>query len=1651
MKKIGKILILALAALMVFSVSLLAACGSGVKLTFSMEGAPLEDIVIEAEKGETVEAPSNPVWEGHAFLGWTTEKGGTVFFDGKAPEKDATYYAKWEQAYALTLDLDGGTYAGSVTLWLAEGDSLFSAVKDIVPAKEGFGFGGWFKGSDLISESDKMPASALTLTAKYTVEYTIEVYLQNVGGTNYIRDYEKDVFGSDLVGKTLEPSAPAIPHFNYNSTHKDTINKRELSAGENIFRFYYDRELCVVDYDANAPMGTVASGDMEGAEIRYEGMLKLSENGYSVMGYRFAGWSKSQDGSQLLLPGEEIEIEENMHLYAVWDRGYTDRSGGEDLIYFPRAEEDVAILWRGGHEFRGVREGDSFSFTISSSRKLEGKVFGTKFSYKAENVAGKYVWSDHYGKETDESVTLEIDAYLNAVYTKDGTRHEGAVEYSFLDGDYIFSSGDGEFFHTFFLENEGKKIFLVGGDEAGVYMDFWIIDAETGSGISNGDILLLDGYGSAAVYKASAMGYIVFEGIYEVEGSLSVNQEVMYRIKCTIDDELGILGTPGQNVYYLYTMPLNAEYDGYVFADTTIGEYAVEEKNGTLVLDGFGFFGDSAVYREGETVFTGTYTFESDYKTGTVVTMTYFEGGRAAGTLCFRLDLNSFKAERLADDFRKNYEEYYLLNDGFDYPLLVVYEEKLQDGFKAELYASQDEGKTVELAATGVCTAEEFAGGMKLYHFKRTEAHNGYDLFVAEEMTFYLTTVFGSGDLREHVVYCLLSYNKEVYYQSVTLSDGGEIWYNTRVSIVGVGSLYFPKGREGGEVIEGSFSWEENPYFGGNYGEFVYGTAEGNVILQYEITIGADGALSGKPAERSEIVLYTYYRDETNHAEYVNDLVLDGKGNAAFNDDHGYGNWQRGSYSVVDRTKFGDDIYSLKVGGEERFRFLIYLMEDAGGNALPIYFIYNEAADKEYQLTGGGELVLDGFCVASYTDADGNYSDGTFSLNEAGNLVYFTADNGVSVYISLTEDGKATALDDSFGDYYLVDASYNQINYLTVSFDGRGNLTIKSPTGSASEGWYEAIGTGSEYEIHGNFGSGATVLRVRLAYLSNSGTYVCVLLDEKFAGEFIDEDWNVLLLNGYGEGSISAPGVGVFGAGEYAVLDEEKGFISFLPSESASEIYLVINFENRSFELIDYSKFGYIYFSETLDYIVFGDDGIARLGGDSGFYFVDGEQAYFYLYSYLSENFSKKVLPAPTGSDTYTYNGATYYLWKGGELKIEGEIEFLDEKGEAFEKHPTEKATFTLTPRADRFYNLEASFVIGEQTYKGFVFNFQTEGKFRPRVVYDGLTYYMEFSYHGGQGDTFSVKAGYSETELMDYYSAYRDEEGGHRGGKIVRKRIGFGPYILEAPTYSGWFLYLNPDFSKPAEPLTFENVPFEKLVIVGNRAGLGACYEVVFKSGDKRYAVDFYETYAEEIGACYVLQSLYEYEEYESELEGFQVGLKYLLYSNVANTPGYGDENAKGKVCAATLLKDGKAIVSLDNGILLDGNGVWTVDSVQPQTGRYQAYVLELVYGENGRVESAKLNTYWFMSVSNSDYLFYLAVNENGEIVKLLACAYNSNGAYTWLSGGDVAYDDASHTYSFTAFVGTKKWKLTVRFNHGGTSGSGNPIYTFFVTEEEV
>ena len=587
-----------------------AACTDRVTVRFEgTDGTPLGSLTSEA--GEALTPPELPEREGWVFLGWYLDRaceGERVDLPAAVPATSVTYYAKFAQCPAVTLDGDGGT-PSSGKIYAEEGTPLLQALAGVTAEKEGLVFGAWTLGGRALTEDDLMPGEDITVKARYKAEYTLEVRKENARGDGY--DVEKTVL-SDWEGSVVQPEAPAFAHFMLEET-LSTAGPVTLKAGENTVVFTYSREPLTLCFAANAPYGSAAGGATEEMSSRYMGVSRLPACSFTAEGYAFLGWAEQPASPNFFEAGEEYELgEEDVTLYAVWAKAYEDARGeGGTLLVAHNAGEDGGFLAlvKEPKRLEGSYDAAKNALTLGGERgRLE-------HGHYLLDDTGTYTGYDLAANSVNTSLgVLTLDfAAGRATFSRGGSEETGSYVYLFDEeageyvGHYEFYAGATRF--AFGLDEE-KGVFLPEGEEGGEYRLY-----DCAEDAFTGETLILDGFG-----RAELKG-----GGREAERYRGAGGENEWTVSLKEGGELQVLlGIREQSV------------GGIVFSSTPVclpyrsgfaGTYS--SPFGTLALDGYGM---RAVYTSSTGSREGPFT-----AAGRLVTLRTGEG-----TFKFVLDGSSF-------------------------------------------------------------------------------------------------------------------------------------------------------------------------------------------------------------------------------------------------------------------------------------------------------------------------------------------------------------------------------------------------------------------------------------------------------------------------------------------------------------------------------------------------------------------------------------------------------------------------------------------------------------------------------------------------------------------------------------------------------------------------------------------------------------------------------------------------------------------------------------------------------------------------------------------------------------------------------------------------------------------------------------------------
>ena len=587
-----------------------AACSDRVTVRFeTFGGTPID--AVTAEAGEAIVPPEAPEKEGWVFLGWYLDRaceGEEVELPTVMPASSVTYYAKFVQYPAVTLDGAGGT-PSQKAVYAEEGTPLLEALEGVTAEKEGLVFGAWLLDGRELTEEDVMPKDGVTVTARYKAEYSVEVRKENARGDGY--DISRERF-LGWEGSTVQPEAPSYAHFTLEETLSSS-GPLTLRAGENTYIFTYSREPLSLRFEANAPAGSTAGGAMQELSSRYQGIQALPGCTFEAKGYTFLGWAEHPSASEFYEEDEEYALgEEDATLYAVWAKAYEDacREGGT-LLVAHNAEEDGSYLAL-------VKEPSRIEGSYDAAKNaltLGGQNGRLEHGHYLLDDSGTYTGYDLAANSVNTALgvlTLDFSAG-RAVYSHGGREESGSYLYLFdkaagkYSGHYEFYAGTTRF--AFGLDRE-KGVFLPEGEEGGEYRLY-----DCAEDAFTGETLTLDGFGKAELSGSGREGL-------RYRGAGGKNE---WLVSLRDGSELQVLlGIREQSVGGIV---FESEPVCLVFRPEFAGTFS--SALGTLSLDGYG---TSAVYTHSGGSVQGSYA-----ATGSLVTL--FAGEQ---TFRFVLDGSSF-------------------------------------------------------------------------------------------------------------------------------------------------------------------------------------------------------------------------------------------------------------------------------------------------------------------------------------------------------------------------------------------------------------------------------------------------------------------------------------------------------------------------------------------------------------------------------------------------------------------------------------------------------------------------------------------------------------------------------------------------------------------------------------------------------------------------------------------------------------------------------------------------------------------------------------------------------------------------------------------------------------------------------------------------
>jgi hypothetical protein len=226
-------------------------------------GSPVPSIT--QKYGAAVEAPSDPVREGHSFAGWEPSVPSTM------PAGDLSVVARWTvNTYTIAFDPAGGSAVPSI---VQKYGAAVEAPSD--PVREGHSFAGWEP-----SVPSTMPAGDLRVVARWTVN-TYTISFDSAGGSE-VKSITQ-AYGSDVKA----PADPAREGYAFAGWEPSVPST--MPAGDLRVKAVWARlapRMSTISFDPNG-------GSSVGSIIQEAGTTVSVPAEPTRVGHTFAGWEPS--------------------------------------------------------------------------------------------------------------------------------------------------------------------------------------------------------------------------------------------------------------------------------------------------------------------------------------------------------------------------------------------------------------------------------------------------------------------------------------------------------------------------------------------------------------------------------------------------------------------------------------------------------------------------------------------------------------------------------------------------------------------------------------------------------------------------------------------------------------------------------------------------------------------------------------------------------------------------------------------------------------------------------------------------------------------------------------------------------------------------------------------------------------------------------------------------------------------------------------------------------------------------------------------------------------------------------------------------------------------------------------------------------------
>ena len=558
---------------------------------------------------------------------------------------------KPEESTEYTITFNANGIGENMTVSGKSGENITEKLPKLADTADWY-FGGWYDNESLAGSSVTLPATMpegnKTYYARWYINYSVQVYVEVLSGDGF--EFSKELSYSVELNKGSVPAtvdvsinpAPTGLYLDSDVDHVLTLNGRD-----NEITLNYKRTRHSITYHVNADIeidDDVTIDSVYGATVTLDADMFDVEQ-FAQQGYRFAGYSLTAEGAELLATGAKLTIEKDLHVYAIWDKAYVDRNGGDDWVYIPKHEAGVAYLDRYGlEEKKGVYNATSKVFSFATDDEdftYTGKVYDD-YTFVANRGMDKYPF---YFYDVNEDVIYD-NAYIEFGAFDTATLHipaeaAGKIATWYYDGDFnrvalptgeyeatyryddiyggfvltihVSKDSDGTVINSdvdFYIiavtvsdDDETYDTFIVQGAEAGYYAEK--IDEE---GNVEGNSLILDGYGNAVYINNSGYAYLG-EYVYDEDlGKVYVTLNIGY-FSAMISEFVDIVE---DGIYMGYLVIFDNHQANFSYYNDYDEDYT-DFYEATVTFSGYGY----ALYSDDDGIVTYNYEFVYEEVLGT--------------------------------------------------------------------------------------------------------------------------------------------------------------------------------------------------------------------------------------------------------------------------------------------------------------------------------------------------------------------------------------------------------------------------------------------------------------------------------------------------------------------------------------------------------------------------------------------------------------------------------------------------------------------------------------------------------------------------------------------------------------------------------------------------------------------------------------------------------------------------------------------------------------------------------------------------------------------------------------------------------------------------------------------------------------------------